>query len=244
MNNNEDNQQQKSQNPTGSTPPQPAEIPQQPQQPQIALQSESEARPGAQYGQAQPVAQSEVSNGNVPLPYSNQQVESNQIQPQKQKSKTLLIIVILVSILLIGGIVLFVMFGSSSDSDNLNNVQTGSRMSSEDVKLNDLQRKNNIAKFISEVSTFQANNVGRVPTFEEAKTELIAEYVLYDDDKTEFNDPATGEQYIIVSGTPGIGEIQYAEASSCSSDAIVPGSKRQAAARALLESGEFYCLSS
>lgn len=222
-----------------------ANQPQSPQPPQ-ANAPQNNLQPGAQFTPSPAHNQNPVANGNEQAQLNTPQVGDWQAQPQTHKGRTLIVVAAITAVLLIIGIVGFFVLGTDSDSNDTTSNTGVDREASSDGNdaLNDARRKTDLAKFVAESVTFQANNNGRVPTFEEARTQIIPDYVLHDEDDAEFNDPVTNQQYVVVDESPDIGEIQYAEASACSGDEIIPGSSRQLAARTLLENGSLFCLSS
>lgn len=75
----------------------------------------------------------------------------------------------------------------------------------------DTQRRNDMSRFLSQLSQYQTNNRGQVPTTGTEFKKFVANYLVmgsydstsntYSDMKDTFNDPSTGEVYNIFSVT-------------------------------------------
>ena len=63
----------------------------------------------------------------------------------------------------------------------------------------DTQRRDDMARFMSQLTQYQSNNNGNVPTEQQQWTNFIANYLRVGGDA--FEDPQTGEPYVIVKRT-------------------------------------------
>ena len=63
----------------------------------------------------------------------------------------------------------------------------------------DTQRRNDMARFISQLAQYQTNNNGNVPANKNAYTQFITDYLTVGGDS--FNDPSTGATYTIAGST-------------------------------------------
>ena len=76
----------------------------------------------------------------------------------------------------------------------------------------DTQRRDDMARFLSQLNQYQANNSGKVPnaSTNDYKTKFVAPYLVlgdykdgkYNNTKDTFNDPSTGEVYNVHSVRP------------------------------------------
>jgi prepilin-type N-terminal cleavage/methylation domain-containing protein len=123
----------------------------------------------------------------------------------------------------------------------------------------DTQRKQDVGRFVSQVTTYQGNNKGKTPCAGETTTDpdAASNGGCLTDVKTgltaggsSFIDPSTGEDYIleflVASATatkPELGHMQYARGVSCSSDGITTDSADPGAfaVATLLNDGSVYC---
>ncbi len=112
----------------------------------------------------------------------------------------------------------------------------------------DTQRKNDLGRFMSAISSYQSNNRGTVPAASAAgitgSSGLVPTYLESGDDT--FTDP-NGSDYAFDYGndTPTVvGRIQYATSATCGTGGAVvdsTGSTRKVAASIALEGGGAYC---
>lgn len=121
----------------------------------------------------------------------------------------------------------------------------------------DTQRRDDMARFLSQINQYQANNSGKVPT---NYGDFISDYLEVGGDT--FNDPSTGETYTIATGitdcsgtnkatcAPGsnkdisgtMGEINiYTNAKCEGEDAVYIQGARKIAIRIKLEGAGVYC---
>ncbi len=119
----------------------------------------------------------------------------------------------------------------------------------------DTQRRDDMARFLSQINQYQANNSGRVPADKNAYTNFISNYLKVGGDT--FEDPSTGSDYTITnwikctsstSGCPqksasaNMGEISVYTNATCSgeSPSYVQGD-RKIAITLKLEGAGIYC---
>lgn len=178
----------------------------------------------------------------------------NPYLPPKQKSKLLPVLVggVIVVLGIVVGLVLLLSGEDNSQSrnpsDQPDNKQSSSLPQENESALeevneseisaqNDTKHKNNLAKLVTAVSQYAANNNGKLPTAAQINSAFISQYL-----SGQFNDPNTNNQYKIVEISPKSGEVQYKTSSNCGSDkSIIAGSSRQVAARVLLSDSTYYC---
>lgn len=104
----------------------------------------------------------------------------------------------------------------------------------------DTQRRDDVSKFVSQLTSYSTNNRGALPDDDTANANFKPTYLRSGDG--EFNDPSTGQPYTIVTGTPGEGQMQYVVGQECDGEGLKSaGSTRQAAVRVPLESGGIFC---
>ena len=103
----------------------------------------------------------------------------------------------------------------------------------------DTQRRDDVSKFVSQLTSYSTNNKGALPDAGDMDT-FLTSYMKTGDG--EFNDPTTGNPYTVRSDTAAqlpleVGQIQYAKQRTCDGENI--GSQnagnRQAAVRIKLE---------
>jgi prepilin-type N-terminal cleavage/methylation domain-containing protein len=110
----------------------------------------------------------------------------------------------------------------------------------------DTQRRDDVSKFVSQLTSYSTNNRGALPSVNDIDT-FMTSYMKTSTDatKSEFNDPTSGTAYTVLkgnSGSPGLGVIQYAPGFECNDENLKSASgSRQAAVRVLLESGGIFC---
>lgn len=110
----------------------------------------------------------------------------------------------------------------------------------------DTQRRNDLGRFMSQVTNYQSNNNGVVPT-EVGIGNFVNSYLVIDDD--QFGDPTTGSTYVTtspanVSETPagGSGKIYYFTSAKCNGESAASTSgNRTVAAVVGLEGGGSFC---
>jgi prepilin-type N-terminal cleavage/methylation domain-containing protein len=108
----------------------------------------------------------------------------------------------------------------------------------------DTQRRDDVSRFVSQLTSYATNNRGNLPAFANmntATTGFIAAYMK--SSGGEFKDPATGNDYTATDGTPGADQIQYVVGSICDGENIGASGQgnRQAAVRIKLEGSGFFC---
>lgn len=114
----------------------------------------------------------------------------------------------------------------------------------------DSQRRDDMSRFSSQLTSFSTNNRGKIPTDNPAIQSFKNSYLKSASD--EFNDPKTGSPYTITfqngaangAVAPGDGVIFYHYQAKCSDENAVAAGQREAAIRVQLESGGVYCQSS
>ncbi|USN96453.1 MAG: type II secretion system protein [Candidatus Nomurabacteria bacterium] len=119
----------------------------------------------------------------------------------------------------------------------------------------DAQRKDDLSRFLSQVSSYQSNHRGDVPTAGSVNS-FISQYLTVGNDK--FQDPQSGGDYTHMSindkvpkagdtsTTPGDANINYVagKSASCNDDGsphVTGGSGRSIAVSIGLEAGGAYC---
>ena len=118
----------------------------------------------------------------------------------------------------------------------------------------DTQRKNDIARIVTQFQNYTANNKGKYVSDDPGNSQLkgfIAAYLVLAD---EFSDPSTGEPYKIVEcqgpyggcirNDPEIGEVNYNSGAYCDGEnwVDIPNNRTFFALRTKLESGGYYCV--
>jgi len=106
----------------------------------------------------------------------------------------------------------------------------------------DTQRRDDVSKFVSQLSQYSTNNRGSLPKDSDINS-FVTSYMKPSDG--EFNDPTTGNVYTMRTGvgvTPGEGEMQYALNAKCNGEDVTSGgTSRQAAIRVKLEGSGYFC---
>lgn len=111
----------------------------------------------------------------------------------------------------------------------------------------DTQRRDDASRFISQLSSFSTNNKGKVPSDDDALTSFKENYLKWTSDATtsEFNDPKTGEPYVInygVAQPSADGEIQYSAKATCDGETMkISTNSREAAVAMKLEGSGVFC---
>ena len=107
----------------------------------------------------------------------------------------------------------------------------------------DTQRRDDVSKFVSQLTSYATNNRGSLPSFAELSggSGFMNAYMKANDG--EFNDPSTGTAYSPVTGDPQVGQIQYVPNRKCDGENIASSaeSSRQAAVRTKLEGSGYFC---
>jgi prepilin-type N-terminal cleavage/methylation domain-containing protein len=149
-------------------------------------------------------------------------------QTNKQKGFTIIEVVL---VLAIAGLIFLMVFIA------LPALQRGQR---------DTQRRDDVSRFISQLSSYATNNRGSLPT-EDGIESFASTYLKWKNDTTgEFNNPSTGNGYEITGGNEvpnsNGSEIVYTRNATCDGENIQSGGgNRQAAVRVSLESGGVFC---
>lgn len=109
----------------------------------------------------------------------------------------------------------------------------------------DTQRKNDLSRFMSQISAYQSNNKGNTPANSDVAS-FVTSYLKAGGDT--FVDP-NGSDYAmkVGAGTPSAGQIQYSNNARCGDGGAVTANAagvtntRQVAASVGLEGGGAYC---
>ena len=107
----------------------------------------------------------------------------------------------------------------------------------------DTARKNDLGRFMSQISSYQSNNRGAVPANADLAATFVPAYLTMSGAET-FADPQKDDYtYATGAGTPTVGTIQYAVGGRCGANGAVAvsGNNRQIAASVGLEGGGAYC---
>lgn len=112
----------------------------------------------------------------------------------------------------------------------------------------DGQRRDDVSRFVSQLSSYQANNRGALPGTAAELTRFNTEYLKWQSgDAGEFKDPRTGNGYTITLGigVPNDGQIRYARNAQCNGEVMqsAGGNNRQAAVAVKLEGAGVFCQS-
>lgn len=109
----------------------------------------------------------------------------------------------------------------------------------------DGQRRDDVSKFVSQLTQYSTNNRGSLPGNNDMAS-FLTTYM-----KTgagEFNDPTSGNAYTVRADTAAelnldLGEIQYARARKCDGEKVGTTNEgnRQAAVRIKLEGSGYFC---
>jgi prepilin-type N-terminal cleavage/methylation domain-containing protein len=149
-------------------------------------------------------------------------------QKQKQKGFTIIEVVL---VLAIAGLIFLMVFIA------LPALQRSQR---------DTQRRDDISRFVSQLTSFSTNNRGSLPSYAKVSQTgadgFLQSYMK--SDQGEFDDPSSGDAYTITSSEPSVGQIQYVPGSQCNGEDVVSGGgNRQAAIRTKLEGSGYFCKS-
>ncbi len=106
----------------------------------------------------------------------------------------------------------------------------------------DTQRRNDVSRFMSQISSYATNNRNSVPSFSKIPA-FLRDYMKQDEG--EFRDPKTGEDYVVLTGsdkTPDTGTLVYANGAKCNGEEFesISGA-RNVAVRIKLEGSGIYC---
>lgn len=110
----------------------------------------------------------------------------------------------------------------------------------------DQQRRSDIGRFMSQLSQYQTNTNGNVPTSSSQLNSFASQYLRNGGD--QFNDPDTGNAYNLVYGdppaSPAAGTVYYRNNAACNSSGTGftgAAGARKAAALVKLQSSGVYC---
>lgn len=109
----------------------------------------------------------------------------------------------------------------------------------------DSQRRQDVSKFMSQVTSYSTNNRGNVPALNTAalRTSFLNDYMKQS--AGEFKDPRSGVDYTIDQAAPLTNDtttrIQYVTGQKCNGEALATASARAAAVRIQLEGSGIYC---
>lgn len=112
----------------------------------------------------------------------------------------------------------------------------------------DTQRRDDVSRFISQITTYATNNRGKIPD-DTTLAGFQTNYLQWTADELgEFNDPQTGVGYVITYGIaqPTVsGSINYADGAKCNGEIMEAsaGNNRVAAVAIKLEGGGVFCQS-
>jgi prepilin-type N-terminal cleavage/methylation domain-containing protein len=143
---------------------------------------------------------------------------------QKNKEKGFTIIEV-VLVLAIAGLIFLMVFVA------LPALQRGQR---------DTQRRDDVSRFISQLTSYSTNNRGALPD-QNNMNGFLTSYMKSGTDG-EFNDPLSGAPYDVGTGDPTTSKLQYRTNAQCDGEKIVTGGgTRQAAVSIALEGSGFFC---
>jgi hypothetical protein len=182
------------------------------------------------------------------MPQPPQAVTPGPISPQRKKHTALMFGVVLLVIALGAGA--YVLFGRGEPVSTVNTSPnpTASQEPSpqpagtvqdelQEAMINDEKRKNDSARLIAAITEYMANNNGKLPTLTSIDTTFLADYI-----SSDFKDPVTKAQYMIVDTPPKSGEMQYRTGAACGTEnEVEAGGTREAVVRVLLTDGSFFC---
>ena len=145
----------------------------------------------------------------------------------KQQNKKGFTIIEVVLVLAIAGLIFLMVFVA------LPALQRGQR---------DTQRRDDMSRFMSQVTSFQTNNNGRVPAANEASMRAFLDNYMRRAGG-EFVDPQSGGNYTVAfTGDPTTSRIIYSTGSRCEGENFVAaGGTRTVAVRIRLEGSGVYC---
>lgn len=110
----------------------------------------------------------------------------------------------------------------------------------------DTQRRDDVARFMSQINSYQTNNNGNVPGDQAGLTAFGVNYLKINDG--EFKDPQTGDNYTLTYGVANAAQpadtktVYYSKNARCDGEGMVSSTaSRSAAAKVKLEGSGFYC---
>ncbi|MBM3210096.1 type II secretion system protein [Candidatus Saccharibacteria bacterium] len=104
----------------------------------------------------------------------------------------------------------------------------------------DTQRRDDVARVISQINSYQTNNNGRVPSLSQARGDFRRDYLKVDEG--EFQDPQSGENYNFSGNDPSGVNMQYVVGSKCNGESLQSGAgSRSVAVRVQLEGSGVFC---
>lgn len=108
----------------------------------------------------------------------------------------------------------------------------------------DSQRRNDMSRFISQITSYQTNNSGSIPAANATSMDKFLDNYMKRG-SGEFRDPSTGNNYeVVFAGEPEEGKLVYQTGKKCSGENFVPASgSRTAAVRIKLEGSGIFCQS-
>ncbi len=109
----------------------------------------------------------------------------------------------------------------------------------------DNQRRQDVSKFMSQLTSYSTNNKGAVPALDTTatRTDFLNNYLKQN--AGEFKDPRSGVNYTINQTNPTttdtVTRLQYVTGQKCNGESLVSASARSAAVRVQLEGAGIYC---
>ncbi len=113
----------------------------------------------------------------------------------------------------------------------------------------DQQRRQDMAKFMSQVTTYSTNNQGNVPeddTGSKGVNAFVSRYLAVSGE--QFNDPSSGSPYKVedktgsLSDKPGVGGIFYFRGATCEGESVISeAGNRNVAIITQMEGGSYFC---
>ena len=177
----------------------------------------------------------------------NQQLPQPTPQPPQEygggRSKSPILAIAIIGVLLLTIIAIVTIVLTSDDTpqpmaDNNSSLETESLATAANSSI----RRTDVGRLVAAISSHTTNQSGNMPSVVEVNQSVIPSYIIGDRRLDDFNDPTSMERYVVVAGTPELGEIQYQAGGICQGDEIIDGSPRSFALRVPLESGEFLSL--
>jgi len=110
----------------------------------------------------------------------------------------------------------------------------------------DTQRRDDVSKFVSQLSSYATNNRGQIPDNATELDSFKTSYLKWKSDTSgEFNDPTTGNGYDIrygISQPTSDGQISYSAKATCNGENITSSTNsREAAIVVKLEGSGYFC---
>jgi len=104
----------------------------------------------------------------------------------------------------------------------------------------DTQRRDDVARALSQINSYQTNNNGSVPSLAIANSTFKTNYMKSADG--EFQDPQSGNNYNFIAGNPSGVNMQYVVGSKCNGENLQSGAgSRSVAVRVQLEGSGVFC---